>query len=67
MTADTPKQIILQVAADAREAVSMLEDLKDVVLIEQVEAIQKKLSSAANGMTRVRTWMVENCMSQSEK
>lgn len=60
MTADNPKQAILQVAGDAREAVSLLEELKDVVLIEQVEAIQKKLSSAASGMTKVRTWMIEN-------
>lgn len=54
------KQNILQVARDAREAVSMLEDVKDVVTLRQVEAIQNKLSSAASGMTRVRTWMIEN-------
>ena len=56
-----PKQFVLNSAGLVQEGLSLMLALDEShVDVKDVERIQKKLSLAANEMTKLRTWMVEN-------
>jgi len=56
-----PKQFLTKAASEAAEGLDLILGLdENHVDIKQVEQIQRKLSTAASEVTKLKTWMLEN-------